>query len=195
MRLPSFMGPYIGRLLVRPAIVLTTVTGTGAADVVEYRDLGIITYTSTAKACPARENLPTGIVIHHDTYMKKPRNHREMVELVEKMGAQHEKRFGCGPSYHYIVWEDGEVWRMNDVMIKTNHTLNNNSRNVAICVNGNFEEEEFSWRQERATRKAIDRVMDMYPSIVRVLPHRSYKPTACPGRNVVEALSDVWTIG
>lgn len=188
------MGPFVRRAFIQSTTALTITTSAGFVEPIKY--MGPIAYRAMAKQCQTRDmDKVDGIVIHHDAITERPRDYHEMVEFIEKIAAEHEDRFGCGPSYHYYIWPDGEEWMLNPPEALTSHTQGANSRNVSICLSGNRHVSEVPLAQKNAVERRARELQGQYPNITRILPHRSYKATLCPGDKAVEALGGLWTIG
>jgi N-acetyl-anhydromuramyl-L-alanine amidase AmpD len=127
-----------------------------------------------------------GVVIHHSaTTGQTLRSMAEFHSFVK--GWQ-------GLSYHYAVGWDGTVYLCNDVDRLTWHVENNNTRNIGIVLVGNLDRNPLPQAQRDAVRNLVYYLREIH-GIHRVLPHRAFKATACPGFYAVDQLSTLWVDG
>lgn len=183
-------GPLVQRTALQSALALTVTTGAGYGT--EYRDMSAFTYRATSKQCPERTGEIWGTVIHHDDVIAKPRTAREMVRLIESYGLSHEKKFGCGPSYHYIVWSDGDIWKLNDPRIRTSHAPGANEHFMALVLNGKLNEEPMPEIQRLRTIDLVYFSREMYGGD-KLYPHKRFKATACPGKYTIKEFAHLWS--
>lgn len=74
--------------------------------------------------------------------------------------------------YDEIGWQAG-VWDIN-------------KRSVGICLSGNFQNELPKSQQLEALKVIIKGLRLIYPRAV-IKPHRFFKATACPGKNITDS--------
>lgn len=179
-------GPFVRAIALRTAIGATAMSGAGYT--AQYRDLR---GAFDVPMCPPREQQVTGIVVHHDAIDAKPRTYDDAKAFMGRISKRHVERFNCGPSYHYYVWPDGEVWYMHDVDRKTAHTAGANTRNLAICAGGNMERNAMPAAQRSSLIALVYYLREIYGTAY-IHPHCHYSPTLCPGKGTHDAVGHLW---
>jgi len=99
----------------------------------------------------------------------------------------HLQRGWLGIGYHYYVSKQGLIYRGRPEDCEGAHTLGFNDESIAICFEGNFEQETMGEPQRSAGRWLIRDILRRYPELV-LGRHRDFDNTACPGRNFPEEL-------
>jgi hypothetical protein len=129
------------------------------------------------------------IVLHHsggelDTIESIDRNHRQRTDRSGKPW--------LGIGYHLVIGNgretiDGEIkptfrWRDQLHGAHAGHP-DYNDHGIGICLIGNLEDRPPTARQLEATRRLVQTLCREY-TIPRenVIPHRSVRPTQCPGQ-------------
>ena len=91
-----------------------------------------------------------------------------------------------GMAYHLGIERNGRIVVLQPFERRTNHTAGHNSKAVAVVFLGNYEKYPLNQAQKDAAEK-VRRLMH-YHGIKVEFFHRDVRATACPGRNVVQAL-------
>lgn len=119
----------------------------------------------------------TGIVIHHDANDKP-------VELydIDKFHTE-ARKWSCGFAYHWYL-TGGKVYHISDDNQIKAHTLNNNTGNIGICLNGNFDVDSPTLRQQINLILLTNYLVVKYKiKKENIKGHRDYNETSCPGAN------------
>lgn len=87
-----------------------------------------------------------------------------------------------GIAYHFYVRRDGTVYKGRPIDTVGGHTYGKNDTSIGVCFEGNFEKEQMSDVQKTAGAQLVTYILQEYPEIKKVSPHRNYSVTACPGR-------------
>jgi hypothetical protein len=139
----------------------------------------------TACAYPERDmGAVTGIIIHHSATKGQPINSIAQFHVAT--------RGWCGIAYHYGVDSDSKVYLLNDPERKTNHAAGNNTRNIGICLIGNYDEQPVPPEVVHSAARLVAMLQHKYGPL-RVMFHSDTKATACPGRYAREALDRLKT--
>lgn len=101
---------------------------------------------------------------------------------VEAVHKAHLARSWYGIGYHYYIRKDGSIWRGRPEGSVGSHTVGKNTVSIALCFEGNFENETMSEVQLAAGKTLIADILSRYHGI-RVTSHRDHDATACPGKN------------
>lgn len=86
-----------------------------------------------------------------------------------------------GIGYHFFVDKTGRVYRGRPIDTIGAHCPGYNANSVAICCEGNYEQEHMPPAQWKAILELVDYLKQVYPG-VKVVGHRDLYSTACPGR-------------
>jgi len=87
-----------------------------------------------------------------------------------------------GIGYHYYVRRDGSIYRGRPEDTAGCHAGIANTYSIAVCFEGNFENETMGEAQLAAGRELIADIIGRWGAL-EVLKHKDVSPTACPGRN------------
>lgn len=126
-------------------------------------------------------------VLHHAAGDISP----EMVALyhtapvIIKNGVNIGGRDWPGIAYHFYIYKD-KIYLVNDLKTVSYHVANNNTSCIGICVNGNYET-SYVEDEELLIRKILfimDYCNKQCAKILDLLPHRHFKSTLCPGKNM-----------
>jgi 3D (Asp-Asp-Asp) domain-containing protein len=92
-----------------------------------------------------------------------------------------------------MVGKDGTIKQARSLAERPGHTMSQrvNERSLAIVVAGDFEHEEPTEKQLASLKALIAELDDLY-HFQKIIPHRDASATTCPGKNMIEALADVW---
>ncbi len=122
----------------------------------------------------SKRNETTLIVLHHAAGNGD----------VEQIHDYHRNVRGwSGIGYHFYVRKDGSVWEGRPIDTVGAHTLNYNSFSIAVCFEGNFENEYMSDAQKSAGAELVSYIREQYPTVTQIKGHGELKNTACPGVN------------
>jgi len=109
---------------------------------------------------------------------------------VETIHKGHLARNWYGIGYHYYVRKDGSIWRGRPEDSVGTHTVGQNTVSIAVCFEGNFENDVMPAPQLEAGRQLIADILGRYEGI-KVTTHRDNDATACPGKNFPQELIDM----
>ena len=88
----------------------------------------------------------------------------------------------AGIGYHIYVRKDGSVHAGRPLWASGAHVLNQNSRTLGVCCEGDYDAEtDMPDAQLQALRAVLAFLKTQYPDAAVKL-HREYNATACPGR-------------
>ena len=129
---------------------------------------------------------PKKILIHHTaspqewtTYIDVNRWHKDRGYSVSAKGFY--------IAYHYFIGKDGKVTQARSDWERTMHTRveDVNNESIAICLAGNFEQEELSEAQRDALSDLLlEKTQEYGVKPKNVLRHRDVQATLCPGKNL-----------
>lgn len=137
----------------------------------------------------------TEIVLHNSASKSQKLSIDKFQKQIE---AWHRKAFRNNPDsksyftqYHYLVAGDGTVrnarpvedigWHCGDWKV--------NKSSIAICMAGDFREDELEGKQLKAVTKLVDTLKKDYGiKANNVKGHRNYKATVCPGTNITDEM-------
>ncbi len=138
-------------------------------------------------------SVPTKLIIHHSAL-----EDAVQLPLIQK---SHEAQGypkshldeDSNTCYHFLVGLDGTVKQLRSLSERSGCTRNQpvNLSAIHIVVAGNFEKNPPSQVQLTALRNLITR-LDAVFKFETIEGHRNASPTACPGKLLMESLSDVW---
>lgn len=109
---------------------------------------------------------------------------------VEAIHKGHLARNWYGIGYHYYVRKDGSIWRGRPEDSVGTHTVGRNNISIAVCFEGNFENDIMSDAQMESGRQLIADILGRYEGI-KVTTHRDHDATACPGNNFPRELIEM----
>lgn len=119
-------------------------------------------------------NVPKKLVVHHAaTKAASP-------ETIHKWHL--DKGYG-GIGYHYYIKKDGTIYKGRDEKMKGAHTLNENSKSIGVCLEGNYQEEKPSQKQMDSLSKLGASLIIKY-NMEDIVGHRDCNQTLCPGKNI-----------
>ncbi|MEG1002069.1 peptidoglycan recognition protein family protein [Clostridium sp.] len=119
-------------------------------------------------------NVPKRLIIHHSA------SKDVSPETIHKWHL--DKGYG-GIGYHYYIRKDGIIYRGRDEKVKGAHTINENSKSIGICLEGNYE-------VDKASKAQIDSLVKLGTSLTvkynieDIVGHRDCNQTLCPGKNI-----------
>jgi N-acetyl-anhydromuramyl-L-alanine amidase AmpD len=99
----------------------------------------------------------------------------------EAVHRYHLSRGWAGIGYHYFVGKDGSVTRGRPEDTVGAHCVGKNYCSIAVCFEGNFENDVMGEAQKRAGAELIADIRARYPGIETGC-HSDFDATACPGR-------------
>ncbi len=112
------------------------------------------------------------IILHH-------RGGNGDVQSIHMQHIKENKWVGIG--YHFYVRKDGSVYRGRPINVWGAHCINYNDKSVAVCFEGNFENETMSAAQIKAGQELVSYLKGLYPS-AEIKKHKDFDSTACPGK-------------
>lgn len=118
--------------------------------------------------------------LHHS--VTPAQNGPEAIRSLERIG---QNRFGGGISYTWLVTPDGTVYEGHSVDREGAHTSGRNSIARAVCLVGNYEQDQPTDAQLNAVAALCRYVHERGWTVHLGLNggHRDLKQTACPGKN------------
>ena len=109
-------------------------------------------------------------------------HHRAGDGDAQSIHRQHVQSNGwTGIGYHFYVRKDGSVYRGRPIEVWGAHCVGYNDKSVAICFEGNFENEAMTAQQLKAGKEIVSYLKGLYPS-AELKRHRDLESTACPGK-------------
>jgi N-acetylmuramoyl-L-alanine amidase len=126
---------------------------------------------------------PFEVVVHHTVYPTLPRAATKKQESARLRGIQrqHQAQGWIDIGYHLIIFPSGRVYRGRPLKTVGAHVESHNTGRVGIAFDGNFQ-------TSTPTRAAIDTLVWLVRHRVlrrmRVVGHRDFGGTACPGDNL-----------
>ncbi|MFH2203453.1 MAG: peptidoglycan recognition family protein [Elusimicrobiota bacterium] len=144
----------------------------------------------TMKRAPKKHN-PNRMTVHH-TVGHQAISRADAVRSIK--GAQNfhmDTRGWNDIGYHFLVDGAGRVFEGVPVDVVGTHVGNNNTGNIGMSLMGNFEVQKPTTDQLGSLERLASFLTVRYhiDAANKLLPHRHYNATACPGRNVVAVLS------
>lgn len=129
----------------------------------------------------------TSISIHHDAVVR-PHDY-DSVARYRNEAAAHYNRLGPGLQYHYKIDNVGEIFRIRPLTTWL-YVVGSaeNVTNIAVCLDGNFENQEPTREQYEALYQLLEELCERHPEFPAtwpdVRPHADYSSTACCGANL-----------
>lgn len=129
----------------------------------------------------------TSISIHHDA-MERPHDYDSVLRYKQE-AAGHYNRLGPGLQYHYKIDNTGTIFKIrpHGTWLYAVGSAENTSM-IAICLDGNFENEQPTREQGEALFQLLEELCENHPEFPAtwpdVRPHADYSATACCGANL-----------
>lgn len=132
------------------------------------------------------------IVIHHSV---TPRD-LDLMKSVKSFDQNHKDRIWSPLSklwrhvtYHFVIWWNGDHIQCRDIdeawRHASNMTVNNSS--IAICMTGNFDQEEPTEAQLLKLKKIVEYVQwELGPMTIHF--HREFAAKSCPWKNITSEM-------
>lgn len=123
-------------------------------------------------------------------------DHSEVqAENIEKSHAARgysESSMGSHICYHFLIGKDGTVKQNRSLYERSGCTRNSvvNAEAIQVVFAGNFEIEDPTKEQLNAFASLYERLNDTY-DFKEVIPHREASPSACAGKHLIEAISNM----
>jgi N-acetyl-anhydromuramyl-L-alanine amidase AmpD len=132
-------------------------------------------------------------VIHHDGTVR-PDKYNSIKRYIEEANYHISKGWNH-ISYHYSIDNTGTIYQClpeNEIGYHCGN-LTINKKSIAIKFDGNMETQKLTTAQIRAYRDLMKYLTTKRPDLPKIIkgserPHRSVKPTSCPGKNVTETI-------
>lgn len=167
------------RLMLRPAVVITSVGSVGSYGS-EVHDLrGELPIHST-KVYPERDIEDIrGIVFHHTA--TKGQTLRGIADF-------HVNGRGWPAiAYHIAIGYDGQVYLLHDFTTASYHTSGYNRGNIGIVLVGNYQERELPLEMKKSILMVLEWV-ESEVEVQHIWLHNDAKATACPGKYAINYL-------
>lgn len=85
--------------------------------------------------------------------------------------------------YNYYVRKDGTVWEGRSVSAVGANCYGQNSCSIGVCFEGNFMKDSMGNAQYNSGVELLKYLLNKYPGIKEIGPHKKYYNTDCPGVN------------
>lgn len=126
------------------------------------------------------------ITIHHDAI---PQSREVSLRDIDKFHSE-VRQWSCGFAYNYYITTD-KIYKIRFDKNKGAHTFNNNSRNIGICLHGNFDFDYPTLEQQILLICLVNRLCHQYKiKKSNIKMHRDWpnqNGTSCCGRNFNKA--------
>lgn len=119
-------------------------------------------------------NRITHLIIHHTAT-----NNMGIQDIAEM---HIKERSWPGIAYHIIIEPSGVIFQVNNFETTSYHCEGYNSRSISICFNADLENSKMSGLAFEASRSVLLSFALNFKELI-ILPHKSVKPTLCPGQN------------
>ncbi|MDB6057630.1 MAG: N-acetylmuramoyl-L-alanine amidase [Verrucomicrobiales bacterium] len=148
-----------------------------------------------------KEHTATFITIHHTATKQKPN-----VSLAQKLQSlqkfsQHEGELAGGKKkpawpdvpYHFYVACNGDIGEGRDIdSVGDTNTEYDPTGHILVTLEGNFEEEQPTPEQFKATRQLVAWLANKYHvPAEKIRSHKDYAKTRCPGKNLYVRLGEL----
>ncbi|MGL6186950.1 MAG: peptidoglycan recognition protein family protein [Clostridium chrysemydis] len=117
---------------------------------------------------------PETLVIHHSV---------SKGASPEEINKWHKEKGYGGIGYHYYIKKDGTIFKGRPDEKMGAHAYNNNRKSIAICLDGNFEEDKLTDSQNKSLIDLATSLIVTY-NLKDIVGHRNLNETACPGKNI-----------
>lgn len=94
---------------------------------------------------------------------------------------EHLRKGWAGIGYHFYIDKDGTVHKGRDIGTVGAHTIGLNDKSIAICFQGNFENEYPTEKQYTSAIALVIEISKKYGELTCKC-HRDFNATACPGK-------------
>jgi len=121
------------------------------------------------------------IVVHNDAIDQSNRTYTPAFEIAEYHTISKGWR---SVAYHYYIGKNGKVYNLVNDKLETVHVGKPNDKiSLAICLQGNFDNEKPTKQQLISLLKVLKKLKKEYPE-AQLVGHRDLnKKTSCPGKN------------
>lgn len=129
------------------------------------------------------------IIVHHDAEWRGA--DYDSVSRYQSQASYHISSGEDGLQYHYKIDNVGEVFQCRDLTDTLWHCGNYpvNRTSIAICVDGNFQDQMPTKEQFIALKNLLDDLCTKHPEFPadesQVFGHQEVAATACPGNNLI----------
>ena len=91
-----------------------------------------------------------------------------------------------GIAYHFLVYENGDIFQTNKLESKTYHNGYNNTKAIGVSMVGNYETSYPTKKQIDSVEYLCKKLRKENKGITRLIGHKEYPgaSTVCPGSNV-----------
>ncbi|MCK9461630.1 MAG: N-acetylmuramoyl-L-alanine amidase [Proteobacteria bacterium] len=141
----------------------------------------------------------THIIVHHDAEWR-PEAYDDLTRYRSQANF-HIGRGEDGLQYHYKISNMGDVYQCRNLADTLWHCGNYpiNRASIAICLDGNFEEQQPTAQQIQALSDLLDELCTRHPEFPAdkntVFGHREVGASACPGRNLIGLVQKYRAVG
>lgn len=106
------------------------------------------------------------LAIHHTVTQQKPGESNE--QHAQYVANLHKNRGWAGIGYHFLIFRDGSVFYVGDILTGRANITNNNEKIIGISLIGDFTKELPSAHQILATNRLCDYFITKYPALKNV---------------------------
>ncbi|EKQ51743.1 MULTISPECIES: peptidoglycan recognition family protein [unclassified Clostridium] len=125
-------------------------------------------------AQPLEHDFKPRMIVYHHTVVINVTPH--------EIDKTHKKRGWAGIGYHFYIRKNGRIYRGRPENVRGAHAVGVNNRAFGIALEGNFNEEEVTKKQERSLIALSKYLMKKY-NITDLKRHKDVSNTECPGKN------------
>lgn len=118
-------------------------------------------------------NYPTKIILHHPEFNGSA---EALNDMMINMGF-----VMCG--YNFYIRKDGSIYAMRPVDAIGGNCYGQNASSIGLAFEGNFMTDTMSDAQFNSGVELCKYLMQQYPNIKEIGPHKKYYNTDCPGIN------------
>lgn len=134
------------------------------------------------------------ITVHHDAQDAHPKmNLSESKDRMREHQSLHQNNNDwCDIGYHYCIDTSGKIFAGRSLFSPGAHVERANSGNLGICLFGNFENHSPTVEQvDSLVQLCAWFCQELEIDPTRILGHRDYLSTACPGARMYPVLQNV----
>ncbi|MGL5149141.1 MAG: peptidoglycan recognition protein family protein [Clostridium sp.] len=127
------------------------------------------------------DNEPNKLIIHHTVGDKLS---------PEQIHNDHKSKGYDGIGYHYYIRKSGDIYKGRPDEAQGAHTIGENRKSIAICLEGNFENQKLTDKQEKSLITLSKYLVVKY-NLYTIIGHKDAYNTLCPGKNIsIESINN-----
>lgn len=135
------------------------------------------------------------ITVHHDGMDEFDSHSRaDSSRRIEAIRRAHVNLGWADIGYHYIIDPAGRIYEARPTSLQGAHVRDQNERNLGVMVLGNFMRRQPTDASVASLESFLRSAMRQHRvPVQRVLTHREYAPTACPGDRLQTMMNQLRT--